>query len=282
MSYIGYHCCDGGSGTSTVAAKLVIEERNANFIAEKFKYYSVDTTANVVNVTLPTVIQNGEWIGFFDPGGKFATNNLVIKYATNTIKGDNEDLIVNLDFISFKLVYNNGNWNVFDMAFDLTVNQLLKALTYVEENATVIENLSLTNAQLDTIVTYVENNAVTISNLVLTASQLLTILAYIKTNYNYTVEEKAISFTAVKNTYYLVDTSTAGISVTLPTAPAIGDWIIISDKNKTFGMVNKAVTIIYASPRNIAGNAGDLSVNVKNAKLKLVYCANNWDVIPFY
>ena len=72
MSYIGYYedCCNSDT-PSFATNKYNIIEKNSDFVAEKFNFYSVTTLNNSVEVSLPTDVQNGDWVGFIDRLGTF-------------------------------------------------------------------------------------------------------------------------------------------------------------------------------------------------------------------
>lgn len=228
MSYIGYYedCCNGDS-TSLASNKYNIIEKNLDFIAEKFKLYSIITLNNIVRVTLPTDAQNGDWIGFMDKSGTFSTNNLIIEYSTASIRNNNDDLVVDISDVNFKLVFNNNNWFIFDMSF--TIGD-----SFGDGG----------NGGGDS---------------------------------SYNLYDVSGTINASVNSYYLVNTSSTNAIINLPVAPSNGDWIIISDKLGTFA--THKVILKYANGKTIVNNADDVEIDFNNAKLKLVYFDNNWDIL---
>ena len=71
--------------------------------------YIVDTSANVVNITLPSAPPNGSSIKFAD-GYDFSINNLTILRNGNTIEGESEDMIVDVKYSTFELTFYNNDW----------------------------------------------------------------------------------------------------------------------------------------------------------------------------
>lgn len=232
MSYIGHDCCES-SNNDTVTNKYKIIQKTSNFTAEKFNYYFINTVNGSITVTLPagSEVQDGDWIGFVDSVGHFGTNNLIVLNNTNTIRNNNDSLVVDLDYINFKLIYNSGNWAILDMS--------MSGYLLGEEGS--------------------GGNAI-----------------YNFLNLRYTVTEiSGVSNTIVGN-YYIVNTSNAVATINLPSSPTNGDWLILSDKNKTFG-TNKA-TLVYTD-KTIAQNVGNVELDVNGAKVLLVYYNNNWDIL---
>jgi len=76
------------------------------------------------------------------------------------------------------------------------------------------------------------------------------------------------TFTAVVNTGYFVNTSTAGFTVTLPASPTIGQEVAFIDYNATFDTNNLTVA---RNGKNIQGLAEDLTVSIERAAFSLVY-----------
>jgi len=76
------------------------------------------------------------------------------------------------------------------------------------------------------------------------------------------------TFTAVVNTGYFVNTSTAGFTVTLPASPTIGQEVAFIDYNATFDTNNLTVA---RNGKNIQGLAEDLTVSIERAAFSLIY-----------
>jgi len=79
---------------------------------------------------------------------------------------------------------------------------------------------------------------------------------------------KTADFTAVSGEGYLVDTSSAAITVTLPTSPSAGDEIIIVDYASSAGTNN--ITIDPGS-LNFRGATDDLVLSTNNQTARLLY-----------
>lgn len=216
-----------GSGTGTGGSELfnIINTNSSNLVTQIFNYYNVSTASNIVNVTLPSNPTSGQWVGFIDSTGSFAINSLVIKYNGVPIRSNPDDLIIDVPYVNFKLVFNNNNWILLDYS------------------AAVVPSGEIPGTG----------------------------------NVSYSIYDANGTVNALINSYYLVNTTSGIATINLPSTITNGDWIIISDKMGTFSS-NKAV-LKYANGKTIANNAGDVEIDFNNAKLKLVYFNNNWDIL---
>jgi hypothetical protein len=223
MSYIGVYeeCCNGSNVGSPASNQYSIIEQHLNFTAEKYKFYSIDTSDGSVEVTLPTDVTNGDWIGFIDKDGTFSDNNLIIKFASTVIRHNAGNLVVDVDNVAFKLVYNDNNWNIFDMS------------------VAIVEG----------------NGGIGVSS-------------------GYNILSVSDNLNASNFNYYSIVISNP-ITVTLPSSPSNGDWLIISDKVGTFANNN----VIVSGSKAVLNNADGILVDFNMAKLKFVYYDNNWDVL---
>jgi hypothetical protein len=79
---------------------------------------------------------------------------------------------------------------------------------------------------------------------------------------------KTTGFTAVAGEGYFIDTSSAAITMTLPSSPSIGDFVSFIDYAGTFDTNNLT---IGRNSENIQGSAADLTVSVERAANTLVY-----------
>lgn len=88
---------------------------------------------------------------------------------------------------------------------------------------------------------------------------------------------RTASFTAVANGRYLINTTSGGITLTLPAAAALGDTVTIVDGAGTFDTNNLTVG---RNGLRIMGLTEDMTVSNKNISLELVYydSANGWRV----
>lgn len=89
------------------------ELKNNDFTAESGVRYIIDTSSNIVNVTLPTSASVGDNVFFTDGSGNFAINNFTVLQSGYTIMGSASDLITNVNNESFGLVYNGTTWRLF-------------------------------------------------------------------------------------------------------------------------------------------------------------------------
>jgi hypothetical protein len=88
----------------------------------------------------------------------------------------------------------------------------------------------------------------------------------------------AIATAAVAGRGYIVDTTAGTITVTLPAAPAVGDYIRFVDAAGTFATNNLTVA---RNGLNIMGAAANLTVSTNNSSFGLVYqgATNGWRLV---
>ena len=79
---------------------------------------------------------------------------------------------------------------------------------------------------------------------------------------------KTGDFTAVAGEGYFVNTTSAAITMTLPSSPSLGDTVTIIDYAGTFDTNNLT---IGRNSHNIQGSAADLTVSTERAGFTLVY-----------
>ena len=85
---------------------------------------------------------------------------------------------------------------------------------------------------------------------------------------NWQLTAKTSAFTAVSGEGYLVDTSSAAITVTLPASPSAGDEIIIVDYASNAGTNN---ITLGRNSLNIRGATDDLVLSTNNQTARLLY-----------
>lgn len=83
--------------------------KTSDFIAELNTLYPVDTSLGIVNITLPTPIDNSSWFGIYDYSGSFSNNNAVLKYDTNKVNGVSEDVLLDLKFLNIGINWSGSN-----------------------------------------------------------------------------------------------------------------------------------------------------------------------------
>jgi len=83
---------------------------------------------------------------------------------------------------------------------------------------------------------------------------------------------------AVAGTGYMVDTTSAAVTLTLPASPAVGDYIAVCDAASKFGTNNLTVA---RNTKNIQGSATDLTCSINDQSFALVYqgVTNGWRII---
>jgi hypothetical protein len=90
---------EGGSGGVTWI------EKNESYTLAINEGVLADTTSDPLTITLPPTPSIGDTVGISDAKGNFNTNNLTIARNGSLIHGLEENLICNLNNISFNLVY---------------------------------------------------------------------------------------------------------------------------------------------------------------------------------
>jgi len=86
--------------------------KNADYTAVAKDFILIDTSANVVTVTLPASPTNFDVISFLDYTGSFDTNNLTVARNGNNIMGLAEDMTVAVKNNSFDLIFYNNDWRI--------------------------------------------------------------------------------------------------------------------------------------------------------------------------
>ena len=91
---------------------------------------------------------------------------------------------------------------------------------------------------------------------------------------------KTGNYTAVHKDGLFVDTSAGIVTVTLPASPSAGDYVHFIDLDGTFATNN---LIINRNGSNIIGVASDMTVDINNSGLTLVYtdATNGWKLLNF-
>lgn len=78
---------------------------NTNFTATANQRFLIDTSSTTVTIALPLLPTIGDRIDFIDYAGTFGVNNMTFARNGEKIMGENEDLIVDVDFASNYLIY---------------------------------------------------------------------------------------------------------------------------------------------------------------------------------
>lgn len=103
-------------GTGGAPSNLVIENKSSNFTAEKFKHYAIDTTSNIVNITLPINPISGDWFGILDINSNFGTN----KVSISSFNGNNLDL--DLNDIHIRCAFVNNKWLILNDTISYSIS----------------------------------------------------------------------------------------------------------------------------------------------------------------
>jgi hypothetical protein len=96
----------GEDATIYNAAGDTIITKNSYDVNSGSEYF-IDTTNDIINLTLPITPVLGDTVEFVDVAGLFETNNLTILRNDEKIMGLAEDMIVSTNNTSLKLVYSN-------------------------------------------------------------------------------------------------------------------------------------------------------------------------------
>ena len=89
----------------------------------------------------------------------------------------------------------------------------------------------------------------------------------LETGTDWQATPKTANFTAVAGEGYFVNTTSAAITVTLPSSPSNGDEVNLVDYAGTVSTNN----IIITSSNNIQGSNNDKAIKYSNASVKLIY-----------
>jgi hypothetical protein len=132
----------------------------------------------------------------------------------------------------------------------------------VQAPATVATNYTIT----------LPNVTPTAAGLVLAASDTAGTLTW-QTPKSFTYSTVATNFSAVNFGGYFVNTTSGGVTATLPASPAVGDTIRFLDAAKTFD------TNTFTVARNgklMQGDAADLTVTTESAAFELIFSGDTF------
>ena len=132
----------------------------------------------------------------------------------------------------------------------------------VQAPATVATNYTIT----------LPNVVPTAAGLVLAASDTAGTLTW-QTPKSFTYSTIATNFSAVNFGGYFVNTTSGGVTATLPSSPAVGDTIRFLDAAKTFD------TNTFTVARNgklMQGDAADLTVTTESAAFELIFSGDTF------
>lgn len=108
-------------------------------------------------------------------------------------------------------------------------------------------------------------------------SEMNSAISFINSStFDATVEFKNANFTAARNFLYMIDTSSAAVSVTLPANPSTGDQLLLMDQKRTFGTNNLT---IGRNSQNINGAASDVVSKSTGALIRCIFQSSyGWTV----
>lgn len=108
-------------------------------------------------------------------------------------------------------------------------------------------------------------------------SEMNSAISFINSStFDATVEFKNADFTAARNFLYMIDTSSGGVSVTLPANPSTGDQLLLMDQKRSFGTNNLT---IGRNSQNINGAASDVVSKSTGALIRCIFQSSyGWTV----
>ena len=140
-------------------------------------------------------------------------------------------------------------------------------------NASNLSTGTLPNARLSS----VPNSALANSGITINGSSVA-LGGSVTVEQDFSWETKTSAFNVASRKGYFVDTSSAGITATLPASPSVGDDVRFIDVSGTFDSNNLTIA---RNGKKIQGDASDLTVATERAGLGLVFSgdANGWLLI---
>lgn len=108
-------------------------------------------------------------------------------------------------------------------------------------------------------------------------SEMNSAISFINSStFDATVEFKNANFTAARNFLYMIDTSSAAVSVTLPLNPSTGDQLLLMDQKRSFGTNNLT---IGRNGQNINGAASNVVSKSTGALIRCIFQSSyGWTV----
>ena len=86
--------------------------KSVNYTALIDDFILMDSSTGTFTITLPSSPSAHETISFIDVGSNLASNNVTIARNNKTIMGLSEDLMLDVDNISFTLFYTGSDWRI--------------------------------------------------------------------------------------------------------------------------------------------------------------------------
>ena len=278
---------------------------NSSTLSKPSYIYLVDTTNQELSILLPQTPKTGDEVEFIDLKGTFDLNNVIVLGNGSRIQGTTENAYLDIKFTNVKFIYVDFEigWTLAPSnPITLSSNEIVNELTTEQiNNITNVINSNITETG-PSIVNYILDNPASIidenylnsnnskitlndqpaispgtyNNITINSKGLVTSASNVTYDADKSInlEIKNTDFIAEKNKYYRVDTSSNQVSVTLPSDPNEGDWVVVSDSNSTFSL-NKVV-VLYDNVNTIRLNPGNLELDLDNTNIKLIYSNNNW------
>lgn len=272
------------------------------YTAKAADFIFTDTSTSSLTITLPPSPKIGDMVSVLDTKNTFTTNPVYIS-STYNIAGSTSNYIVNNEPIE-SFIYTGtrygwapvsvnqiGSWNYISENHEVTVSENFFVDTY---NAPVVLTLPVapTTGQYFTVIDIsgsFDINPCTISpigKLILGQQSLELDVPFISITFMYNGSEWVMiedistpsnissNYTAKNGDLLLVDTHLNPVSITLPSSPAAGNKITISDSKGTFATKN--CTVIANTL--IADQQSPLVLDINFIAISFVYTNNQWSL----
>lgn len=211
-----------GVSSGTGGGGIIWTESNTNVTASIDTYYLLDTTSNVITVTLPASPTEGHEIGISDKYGTFAVNSITVNANGSYFQDDSEltSIELNETFGAYRFIYLDSKWFVlkstaFKFGGASPIPVLLASATSEYESADV--TVTITNY-----IEYTGSYSVSVTGGSYTrqAETIVWTLPALATNTNHTITV----------TYTVSGTSVSGTAtVTVLALPSNADTAVVWD-----------------------------------------------------
>jgi hypothetical protein len=221
---------------------------------------TVDTSGGAVTVNLPASPSNGDWVEFAD-GNDFSANPLTIGRNGSTIMENADDLIVDIENLSFGLTYDGGTWRIYSAGVygigsastpPITTFDSLSDVPSYSGNAGKFPRVTSGEDGIE----YADPPAAPPSGGGISFTTITS------------------STTAVANSGYVCDTSGGAFTLNLPSSPNNGDRVEIVD-GSNFQTENLTVG---RGGNTIMGLSEDLIVDQTGMSFGLVWSGSDWRI----
>jgi len=251
----------GGSGSGGMSGSNPVSA-TGNLTASVGDFLFCDTTGGSLVVTLPNanVLSTGDCVSIMDLKGTFNASNVIVNPVNATI-GDDTNFVADINQMRIDFIYNAevGNW-LMDIGGALITGT----------GGGVFNTATEADYGLTRLATVDEVIAGTATNKVVTPASLTALgLAGATVWTPITVGQLCDS-----GSKYMVDTTSAPITMTLPTAPVDGNSIVFSDG----GDFSTNNLTIARNGKTIEELSEDMVIDTENMSFELIYYNNDWKI----